>query len=222
MGRWTAPSPSPRCPACTGPVYPAEAFMASDRTPFHKSCVRCVNCKKTLTSNTLNEHMLQLYCRTCYEDIIKPKVTRGAFPAERISLSFQAFHAGNYGGLVEPGDFERREEEKKREREKAERKKKEKRCPKCDRRSYPDDSVRIDDVYFHKVCLKCFQCGSAPGADTPMVVGPREEKQEENLWSKEEDLVPYCKFCFAKKFKISILNIQETVQTMPEASGVSL
>ena len=55
-----------------------------------------------------------------------------------------------------------------------------------------------------------------------MMLGPKDEKQEDNLWEKERELSPYCKFCFAKKFKISILNIQETVQTMPESSGVSL
>ena len=55
-----------------------------------------------------------------------------------------------------------------------------------------------------------------------MMLGPKDEKQEDNLWNKDQDLAPYCKFCFAKKFKISFLNIQETVQTMPESSGVSL
>ena len=64
---------SPECPACRAPVYPAESFMASDRTPFHKSCVKCRNCTKTLTSNTLNEHNQQLYCRPCYENLLNPK-----------------------------------------------------------------------------------------------------------------------------------------------------
>ena len=56
-----------------------------------------------------------------------------------------------------------------------------------------------------------------------MMLGPKEEKKEDSAFAKEEELVAYCKFCFAKKFKISILNIQETVNTMPaEESGMSL
>ena len=69
---------SPECPACRAPVYPAESFMASDRTPFHKSCVKCRNCSKTLTSNTLNEHNQHLYCRPCYENLLNPKVVSAA------------------------------------------------------------------------------------------------------------------------------------------------
>jgi len=42
--------------------------MAADRTPFHTRCLKCYQCKKKLTPANLNEHMKQLYCRTCYED----------------------------------------------------------------------------------------------------------------------------------------------------------
>ena len=43
------------------------------------------------------------------------------------------------------------------------------------------------------------------------VLKKRAEKQEQKAFGAEEQLQPYCKFCFAKIFKISILNIQETV-----------
>ena len=33
---WSAPIAAPKCPACKAAVFPAESFMASDRTPFHK------------------------------------------------------------------------------------------------------------------------------------------------------------------------------------------
>ena len=54
------------------------------------------------------------------------------------------------------------------------------------------------------------------------MLGPKSEKKEESAFEEKEELQPYCKFCFAKKFKVSILNIQETVNTMPETCGVSL
>ena len=47
-----------------------------------------------------------------------------------------------------------------------------------------------------------------PDKDTPMMLGPKNEKQEDKAFAEEEELQAYCKFCFAKKFKISILNIQ--------------
>ena len=61
-----------------------------------------------------------------------------------------------------------------------------------------------------------------PDQETPMMLGPKNEKQEQKAFGEEEELQPYCKFCFAKIFKISILNIQETVNTMPENCGMSL
>ena len=70
-----------------------------------------------------------------------------------------------------------------------------------------------------KACLKCTECGAAPDEDTPMLLGPRDQQ---NIFG-EEDLEPFCKFCFAKKFKVSALNIAETVMTMPAGlAGMSL
>ena len=53
---WAPPTAVPKCPACKISVYPAEAFMASDRRPFHKQCVKCFNCRKALNSSTINNH----------------------------------------------------------------------------------------------------------------------------------------------------------------------
>ena len=46
-------------------------------------------------------------------------------------------------------------------------------------------------------------------------------KNVDNVFGDEE-LIPFCKFCFAKKFKISALNIAETVTTVPELVSMSL
>ena len=88
--------PLPQCPACSRSVYPAEAFMAVDRTPFHRACVKCRQCGKValvlallllhiidnyyyhywqaLTSASINEHQLQLYCSLCYANIFQTGV----------------------------------------------------------------------------------------------------------------------------------------------------
>jgi len=194
---WTAPPASPVCPACKTSVFPAESFMAADRKPFHKKCVKCKTCSKALTSATINEHQTQLYCSPCYDNIFRP----------------QDFTSHSYGGIVTPEDLMRREEEERKMLERAERRKQERRCPGCDKKAYPDDSVKLSDIFYHKVCLKCVECGRSPDENTPMMLGP---KDADNFFG-QEDLEPFCKFCFAKRFKISTLNIAETVNTIPQA-----
>ena len=76
----------------------------------------------------------------------------------------------------------------------------------------------VSDMIFHKVCLKCSECNRSPDENTPMMMGPREQ---DNVFG-EEDLIPFCKFCFAKIFKVSALNIAEAVNITPEISGLSL
>ena len=84
--------------------------------------------------------------------------------------------------------------------------------------AYPDDSVQVSDLFFHKVCLKCSMCARSPDENTPMMMGP---KDTENVFGTE-DLQPYCKFCFAKKFKVSAINIAETVAIAPEINIIGL
>merc|ERR1712032_390792 len=173
---WTPAPAAPMCPACQVRVYPAEAVMASDRKPFHKKCVKCRTCGKGLTPATLNEHETHLYCNPCYENI----------------FIAHDYVCGKYGGIVTPEDLLRAKEEERKKKERKERAKKERRCPGCDMRAYPIDSIQLGDIFFHK--------------DNPDSV----------FGGDDEDLEPYCKFCFAKKYNISALNIQEMVCTLVE------
>ena len=58
---------------------------------------------------------------------------------------------GSYGGIVTPEDIARREEAERQKLLKAERQKKERRCPDCDMRAYPEDSVKLGELHYHKV-----------------------------------------------------------------------
>ena len=118
-----------------------------------------------------------------------------------------------------PEDIKRKEEEERKRLERLERQKSERRCPGCDMKAYPEDSVCVSDLHYHKACLKCSDCGRSPDDNTPMMLGPKDGG--DNVFG-EEDLIPFCKFCFAKKFKISALNIAETVTTVPEFSAQGL
>merc|ERR1719219_520090 len=104
---WTAPPQAPKCPACQTSVFPAESFMASDRTPFHKRCVKCKNCNKSLTSATLNEHKTQLYCLPCYDVVFNQQSAGGS----------------QYQGFLTAEEKKAREEEKLRKLEKSKRSK---------------------------------------------------------------------------------------------------
>ena len=130
----------------------------------------------------------------------------------------QDYSSGSYGGIVTPEDIARKEEEERLKKLKAERQKSERRCPECDMKAYPVDSVQLGELYYHKACLKCTECGRNPDDMCPMMLGP---KDSENVFG-DEDLIPFCKFCFAKKFKISALNIAETVTTVPEVGTMGL
>ena len=127
--------------------------MAVDRTPFHKKCVKCKSCSKPLNSATINEHQTQLYCKSCYDNIFQSGVCiidTSVYHGIKTYFS-QEYHSGSYGGIVTPEDIKRREEEEKRRREKLERQKNENRCPYCDMKAFPEVSIKLGDITYHKV-----------------------------------------------------------------------
>lgn len=81
----------------------------------------------------------------------------------------------------------------------------EKRCPVCANKIYPEGAIVIQEVAFHRTCVKCIECMRVfDGKD--MALGPPGDANPK----------PYCKFCFAKTFGISALNITEMVMIAPE------
>jgi hypothetical protein len=82
-----------------------------------------------------------------------------------------------------------------------------------------DDAVFVSGIAFHKACLCCAGCHRPANAATPMMLGPKNGDGEPNVFG-EEELEPYCNFCFAKKFKISAINIADTVTIVPEEHNI--
>merc|ERR1712228_1088397 len=58
---WKAP-PSSICPVCSMSAFPAESYMAADRTPYHRACLKCNKCCKRLTPSSMAEHDKMSYC----------------------------------------------------------------------------------------------------------------------------------------------------------------
>ena len=133
-----------------------------------------------------------------------------------------------YEGVITPEDIARKEDEERKKLIQAEKAKLEKRCSDCemkvnlttstfsclheDVQVFPVDCVSMEQVLYHKTCLKCFDCGRSPDPQTQMSVGP---KDSDNIQC-QDNLVAFCKFCFAKKFKISALDIAKAVTIMAE------
>merc|ERR1711915_933517 len=67
MGWKSLSAASSLCPLCSRSAYPAESYIAADRTPYHKACLKCGGCQRRLTSASLNEHNKALYCQSCYQ-----------------------------------------------------------------------------------------------------------------------------------------------------------
>jgi len=183
---WQPPAGAPKCPSCNTSVFPAEAVMASDRKPYHKFCVKCVSCRVNLNPRTLNEHEGKLFCDVCYGNYFNQ--------AE--------FTTDYYTGIVTPEDIERAKEKERLEKEKMERALRDKACPFCCQKVYPEQAIVIQEVIFHKTCVKCAEC-------------MRNFEGKDMMLSPDQDQKPYCKFCFAKMFGISALDITELVQIAP-------
>jgi len=82
----------------------------------------------------------------------------------------------------------------------------------CDKKTFPDDSAELaPDMFYHKICMKCSMCPTKPNEDNPLVMAPRDD----NVFGPKL-MDPYCKFCFAKKFKMSAMHIQEIVTIAPD------
>ncbi|XP_015984250.2 cysteine-rich protein 3 isoform X2 [Rousettus aegyptiacus] len=61
------------CPACEEPVYFAEKVMSLGRN-WHRPCLRCQRCRKTLTAGSHAEHDGVPYCHIpCYGYLFGPK-----------------------------------------------------------------------------------------------------------------------------------------------------
>lgn len=61
-----------RCPRCNDRVYYAEKVVANGIN-WHKRCMRCATCGKSLDSTTVTEHGKEIYCKSCYGRQFGPK-----------------------------------------------------------------------------------------------------------------------------------------------------
>ena len=58
-------SKTSKCPRCGKAVYFAERAKGPGGD-WHKTCLKCLDCRKLLDSTTLTEHEGEVYCKACY------------------------------------------------------------------------------------------------------------------------------------------------------------
>eukprot|EP00092_Neocalanus_flemingeri_P005373 GFUD01005789.1.p1 GENE.GFUD01005789.1~~GFUD01005789.1.p1 ORF type:complete len:199 (-),score=68.53 GFUD01005789.1:140-736(-) len=189
---------APKCPGCNRTVYPMEQKMAADRKPFHTKCITCQNegCRNEMTARTVHKYEGYNICGKCHESI---------------------FMSRDYNdGKETMAERKKREEEEAKARERLEKAKRERRCPECDKKTTDKDSEMLaPDLYYHPGCIKCSLCFRESGEDAPMIMAARDV---DDVFA-QEILEPYCKFCYAKKYKTSAIKIAEMVEIAPEIAA---
>eukprot|EP00091_Calanus_sinicus_P016408 TRINITY_DN35742_c0_g1_i1.p1 TRINITY_DN35742_c0_g1~~TRINITY_DN35742_c0_g1_i1.p1 ORF type:complete len:206 (-),score=58.33 TRINITY_DN35742_c0_g1_i1:79-696(-) len=183
------------CPACTRPVYLAEGWIAADRTPFHKACLKCRRCRKMLNALTINEHRDHLFCGPCYHMVFMQK-------------DYLEYTSLEYAGIVTKEEMEKKEEEERKRLEKDEILKNERKCPACDKKVWPINCMEVSDKFYHTECSLCSSCGTGSEPGKPMVLGPASRYSS--------DSVIYCQGCAEKIPKVTALSITEATTIIPE------
>ena len=74
------------------------------------------------------------------------------------------------------------------------------------------------DLYYHPGCIKCSLCFKGAEENTPMIMAARDV---DDVFA-QEILEPYCKFCYAKKYKTSAIKIAEMVEIAPEIAALAV
>ncbi|OMJ11661.1 Elongator complex protein 3 [Smittium culicis] len=74
------------CPRCSKNIYAAEMAMFASKK-YHKRCVTCFNCRKSISTRNMADRENEIYCNICYGRLFGPKgfgITNGPSAAEKL------------------------------------------------------------------------------------------------------------------------------------------
>uniref|UniRef100_A0A1I8HFE3 LIM zinc-binding domain-containing protein n=1 Tax=Macrostomum lignano TaxID=282301 RepID=A0A1I8HFE3_9PLAT len=130
---------SPTCPVCQQKVYFAEEVKCLNNS-YHKLCLKCSSCSKTLDSSTVNDHNGSIYCRVCYGKNFGPKGY--GYASEASSRSNRHLLEEPPSPLYPPNSAAGGEK-----------------CSRCQSTVYFNERVQASGRVFHRSCFKCADCG---------------------------------------------------------------
>lgn len=142
-----------KCARCGKTVYFAEqVFMAGKR--WHKQCLKCVDCNKSVSSGNLREKDGEIYCASCHTRSFGTKgygyglgsgvlSTDTGKAGEVVSTAPKTAPANSGRSVKINGSG----------------------CPRCNLVVYDAEKVRAVGKLFHKQCFKCANCSK--GLTTP-------------------------------------------------------
>ncbi|KNC52641.1 LIM domain-containing protein unc-97 [Thecamonas trahens ATCC 50062] len=126
-----------KCPKCSKTVYPIEARKIND-IRYHKTCARCAECDKTVGADYVVANN-QLYCK-----VHVPKssaLVASSAPPPSSRTSSRPASVGGFGGGGS-------------------------KCPTCAKTVYKLEALKIDNVVFHKSCVRCATCAKVLKKET--------------------------------------------------------
>ncbi|XP_038675664.1 cysteine and glycine-rich protein 1-like [Scyliorhinus canicula] len=167
-----------KCGVCQKTVYFAEEVQC-DGKYFHKSCFRCMGCKKNLDSTTLAVHGDEIYCKACYGRKYGPKGYGYGQGAGTLNMD-----TGANQGIKPVQASPHCPTTNVNESKFAQRFGSSEKCPRCGQSVYAAEKIIGAGKAWHKLCFRCAKCGKGLESTT--------------LADKDGEI--YCKACYSKNF----------------------
>ncbi|XP_059806469.1 cysteine and glycine-rich protein 1-like [Hypanus sabinus] len=167
-----------KCGVCQKTVYFAEEVQCDGKF-FHKSCFRCMACKKNLDSTTLAVHGNEIYCKSCYGKKYGPKGYGYGQGAGVLSTD-----TGSRVGIKPVQPQAHCPTTNVNESKFAQKFGSSEKCHRCGQSVYAAEKVIGAGQSWHKACFRCASCGKGLESTT--------------LADKDGEI--YCKGCYGKNF----------------------
>ncbi|KAJ3072088.1 Cysteine and glycine-rich protein 1 [Podochytrium sp. JEL0797] len=192
---------APACIRCSKSVYAAEQVTGPGGL-WHKMCLNCKECNKSLDSTNLTERNNEAYCKTCYAKMFGPKgygygissmstdslITENqkffnakeSASVDSVSTAVAGTQPAFNGSTASQAAAMFEQKAKLATPAVAAGG-----CPRCGKQVYfAEQILGPGGVKYHKLCFRCSDCG----------------KSCDSTNMAEKDSVLFCKTCHGKKF----------------------
>ncbi|MES1919607.1 Zinc-binding domain present in Lin-11, Isl-1, Mec-3, partial [Bonamia ostreae] len=147
----------PRCHKCGKTVYPAEKFTY-EMIPYHRNCVRCLECKIKLTpSNATPFGDEDFLCNNHFQKVIGKINLRSRSRAPAANETNKTFKTTE--DLSKGIKWSRSGKKQAYKYLEDLKEKPNPRCNFCGKTTYPAETVTYNSIPYHTACFRCLRCG---------------------------------------------------------------